>query len=571
MRHDLIFPFLDGLDEVAPEHRQACAEAINQFRKQNGLVPIIVCSRTEEYDSLNIHLNLPTAIFVKPLTRSKIETYLKEIGPSMNGVRAVLQDDDILWELLTAPFMLNVVIMAFRNKPPECIRGTGTIKERRKQIFHAYKKAMFDRSGRSKFRDDYDVKEDGKEMENNYQQHNAEHWLTWLARSMKKQNQSIFYLEQIDFYYWLLPRQWHIMFPGFEYAVPLILGLFFGLAFGLVGLLTAGWREGLFWGLNFWIIYTFAFFLFNFFILRFRIEEGNMEAEKIRIVAIKNLIVKIKKLFSRPTSESIGIGIIFFIYLFGFLVGSFGGLVFTISSYVRGDPSGMGLFISSWLFIGAISSLFLAIIYGLDGLIERKKIYKYNYPNEGVHLAARNAFIMGPCIGLAFGLIFAWICNDIFFKIIWILTWLSFGVASGMFFGGINCIKHYCLRIVLMHNNLMPWDYAKFLDYSADRIFLKKIGGGYTFIHGMIMDYFASLEADAIKEKLRSIEASLINELPIKVEYLIEEAPVCRDDYSEWGCNARLSASTLQSVVFFTILPQQSNNPNKIIIKVRYH
>ncbi len=33
----------------------------------------------------------------------------------------------------------------------------------------------------------------------------------------------------------------------------------------------------------------------------------------------------------------------------------------------------------------------------------------------------------------------------------------------------------------------------------------------------------------------------------------------------------RLSASTLQSVVFFTILPQQSNNPNKIIIKVRYH
>ncbi|MDF0594147.1 hypothetical protein P0O24_11200, partial [Methanotrichaceae archaeon M04Ac] len=36
------------------------------------------------------------------------------------------------------------------------------------------------------------------------------------------------------------------------------------------------------------------------------------------------------------------------------------------------------------------------------------------------------------------------------------------------------------------------------------------------------------------------------------------------------GLKNRLSASTLQSVVFFTILSQQSNNPNKIIIQIRY-
>lgn len=554
VRHDLIFPFLDGLDEVAPEHRHACAEAINQFRKQNGLVPIIVCSRTEEYDSLNLPLNLPTAIFVKPLTRSKIETYLKEIGPSMNGVRAVLQDDDILWELLTAPFMLNVVIMAFRDKPPECIRGTGTIKERRTQIFHAYKKAMFDRPGRSKFRDDFDVKEDGKEKKNDFQQQNAEHWLTWLARSMKKQNQSIFYLEQIDFYSWLLPRQWHIMYPGIELAVPIIFGIFFGLAFGLVGFLIAGLGEGLFWGLNFWIVYTFAFFVFNLFILQ--IEYYDMKAEKRRLVSIKNLIKKIKKLLSRPTSESAGIAKISIIVFFGIIIGLFSGLVFTILSYVRGDPSGMDLFFSSWLFIGAISCLFLAIIYGLDGLIEREQIYKYNFPNEGMHITARNAFIMGPCIGLVIGLFFASTSNDIYFKLLWILAGLSFGVASGMFFGGINCIRHYCLRIVLMRNNSMPWDYAKFLDYSADKIFLKKIGGGYAFIHGMIMDYFASLEADAIKDKLRSIEASLINELPIKVKYLIEEAQVSRDDYYEDG------AHSIHSLIYLV-----KTEDNKIFIE----
>jgi hypothetical protein len=32
-----------------------------------------------------------------------------------------------------------------------------------------------------------------------------------------------------------------------------------------------------------------------------------------------------------------------------------------------------------------------------------------------------------------------------------------------------------------------------FLDYTADRIFLRKVGGGYIFIHRMLLDYFASL------------------------------------------------------------------------------
>jgi predicted NACHT family NTPase len=37
-----ILPLLDGLDEVAPEHRNACVEAINNFRREYGLLPITV-------------------------------------------------------------------------------------------------------------------------------------------------------------------------------------------------------------------------------------------------------------------------------------------------------------------------------------------------------------------------------------------------------------------------------------------------------------------------------------------------------------------------------------------------
>jgi len=41
-----------------------------------------------------------------------------------------------------------------------------------------------------------------------------------------------------------------------------------------------------------------------------------------------------------------------------------------------------------------------------------------------------------------------------------------------------------------------PWNYARFLDYAARRVFLRKVGGGYIFVHRLLMDYFAALEAE---------------------------------------------------------------------------
>ena len=38
---DGVLPLLDGLDEVQAEHRAACADAINIFRQDNGLLPLL--------------------------------------------------------------------------------------------------------------------------------------------------------------------------------------------------------------------------------------------------------------------------------------------------------------------------------------------------------------------------------------------------------------------------------------------------------------------------------------------------------------------------------------------------
>jgi hypothetical protein len=38
-----------------------------------------------------------------------------------------------------------------------------------------------------------------------------------------------------------------------------------------------------------------------------------------------------------------------------------------------------------------------------------------------------------------------------------------------------------------------PWNYTRFLKYATDRLFLQKVGGGYIFVHRMLMEHFAAM------------------------------------------------------------------------------
>ncbi len=49
------------------------------------------------------------------------------------------------------------------------------------------------------------------------------------------------------------------------------------------------------------------------------------------------------------------------------------------------------------------------------------------------------------------------------------------------------------LRWYLWHAGYISWNYAGFLDYAAERILLRKVGGGYMFAHRLLLDYFSSL------------------------------------------------------------------------------
>lgn len=70
-----------------------------------------------------------------------------------------------------------------------------------------------------------------------------------------------------------------------------------------------------------------------------------------------------------------------------------------------------------------------------------------------------------------------------------LLLVLLFGLMSSP-----EVIRHYSLRLALWQLQKIPLDYIRFLDYAAERILLRKVGGGYIFVHRTLLEYFASLE-----------------------------------------------------------------------------
>ena len=80
--------------------------------------------------------------------------------------------------------------------------------------------------------------------------------------------------------------------------------------------------------------------------------------------------------------------------------------------------------------------------------------------------------------------------------LIGLLLALVFGFSVWLDYGGRACIQHLVLRVMLRLNGSAPLHYVRFLDYAAGCIFLRKVGGGYIFVHRLLLEYFASLEPE---------------------------------------------------------------------------
>ena len=633
--NDTLLPLLDGLDEVAPAARKQCIQAINRYREAHPLVPVVVCSRSDDYLSQPTQLRLHTAVMVQPLTREQIDAYLVSAGAQVEALRVALSMDLDLQELATTPLMLSVLTLAYQGTPLDEITALDSLKTRKQQIFDTYVQRMLKR----------------RSAETRYTPQQTTQWLSWLARRMKKQGQTIFYLERMQ-PDWLpegrLSRAYErlaIRLLGILIGVLVslvvgmlissFLGIAFGIFFGPIGGLLGGlfsgrnianpseerrlgswkisWchfiigplRNGLLVGLIYGLISGLSERLstglsiglsigLGGVLLSVIFEKGNaaqlqtethvrswrslwrrlINAGHVRNGLLAGLIYGLSLGLSswliRRLSLGLGLGLISGLsvgligillsvilvgrdrtiqptetivwswrslmqslinvrhmrnaLLVGILVGLIYGLISGLSErLISGLIAGLSLGLGLGLSVGLSYWLLLGLFNGLssDTLDERRRIA----PNQGIRRSARYSILvgligglvsspivilsvvlsyglgLGLSVGQRYGLSYGLSLGLRYGLSLGLIAGLAGGLLAGLLNGGLACIQHGVLRWLLWRSRCIPWKYVRFLDLAAERILLRKVGGGYIFIHRLLLDYFASLEVASTSQE----------------------------------------------------------------------
>ncbi len=441
---DEVLPLLGGLDEVAAEVRGNCVAAINTYREEHGLVPLAVCSRVADYESLTVKLRLQGAVVAQALTQPQVDGYLERAGEKLAGVRAALCDDTVLGELLDTPLMLTIVALAYVGKSVEEVLVTGTLEERRSHLFGAYIVAMFKR----------------RRKDTGYTAQQTTSWLSWLADKMVQRNQTIFYIERMQPD--LLPQRQQ---RHYARHVRLLGGLIFGLAVGLTGGLIFGLAIGLASGLIFGLV-------------------GGLVSQRSEIVVVETL----RWSWSRARSE---------------LIGRVGGRLAVVLAIGLAVVLAIGLV--GGLIFGVVGGLVGGLAVGLVGGLGSSDLEVKATPNQGIRRSIRSALIFAVGGGLVFGLgggLVGGLVGGLGGGLVGglsgvVVVVLAGGLGGGLDYGGRAVIQHYTLRWLLYRNGSLPLRLVPFLDECADRILLRKVGGGYIFVHRLLLEYFASLHESA--------------------------------------------------------------------------
>ncbi len=168
---------------------------------------------------------------------------------------------------------------------------------------------------------------------------------------------------------------------------------------------------------------------------------------------------------------------------------------------------GVGSGVAYWLIMGLFQSIAQEQIEDQD----RQSL------NQGVRRSAWNSTIIGLLSGVLIG--------GVGFLGYWLSYWLNEGLSKGLsagpseglsyalgavwlfalggsvlglaVSGGWAVLRHIILRWLLHKEQVFPWHVQGFLNDATARILLQRVGGGYIFIHRLLLEYFAHLDDDS--------------------------------------------------------------------------
>lgn len=469
LAHNELALFLDGLDELPAERRAAAIAAIETQQTLGSW--FVVCSRAAEYADLGAKKAAFTnldAVAIQPLRLYQIQGYLGELRSEQAArLSAAITADTTLQEVADTPLMLNVMLLA-----SEVIDWTplaGNDKDAlRSHIYDAYVRAMVSRP----------------RVGAQYRAAKTLHWLQWLAQQMVRHDQTVFLLERMNRSWFNIWWQRHVQtlalglsggLAGLLIIVPIL-----GIIYGMIGGLTHGLIEGTILGLNFGFSSGLVFgpyigVAFGLLIAR---DDINVQEQMRLRYDLKRMV-------------------------FALVVGFVAGLV--VSSK-HGIIDG--------LYFGVVAGLQVVV---LSGIIFRTTTLERSYPNTrpnyGIYRLMRNGLMSGMFFGLTIGLVGVFVFGLTYGMSPGLGYGLSgillFGPFFGLFLGWDNVLRHYALRFTFFLHGSMPLRYVRFLDACADRILLRKVGGGYMFIHRTFQEHIAALTPERIAEIARWVEAQL--------------------------------------------------------------
>jgi Effector-associated domain 10/NACHT domain len=440
---------LDALDELEANNQNNCVEALNKLLKNREYV---VCSRRQEYESLEFKLEMNRAICLQALSEAQIQEYLRDRQREEFWQTLQDQEREELRDVLKRPLFLKIVCDAMQEiSIDELNSSTSSLEERQLYLSKAYIRWCLLKKSEDSERKKWCLL---KESEDSKRKKKIR-LLIWLAQQLQNHGQTEFFIERMQ-PSWLPHETWYL------YVVLVALSIILILSLPLVGFICITRHFNI---LN--------ILLYVIFIIGIVVSAVSASLDP-KIKVFEENIVNATFCNYNINLSNFGKNLVFVILL------AVGLLIFfslsTIPHYVV-----------QLICIILFSGLLMVGIARLNG----HELQQKTRPNQGIWNSAINA----ACVAIPIAITVATGLSIKFplqFLSSLLMIGLPLGLICALLYGGLTCIQHFILRLILRCHGY-PWNYAKFLDNAVKLKLLRRVGGRYEFIHSLLKECFAIL------------------------------------------------------------------------------
>jgi serine/threonine protein kinase len=491
--NDALLILLDGLDEVDEALRHGCLEAINTWRGEHTFVDVVVSSRLVDYEALSDTLHLNGAVVIQPLSDEQVSDYLDNIEGQVSELSNLLVHNSEMRELSHSPLMLGVMITAYQDVTAEQLPNFDSLEDQRDYLFSLYVERAWQR----------------RTAEKKFSLEEIKHWSSRLAWGMQLRSQAMFFVEDLqpDWLSKTGEQQFHTRYRLLLMAIFAVTWFISSVLFLeadeylYYGAMGALWGWTLFYGTErFGVVRALVIFIVLTSIFRVTLDWDETFTDYFRKSFFKStlpysLILGMMSTLYHRTGQSIK------------KIVSVESLYYSVSSlrwigFVASMAGGLFVVLPSIGTVSPVEAFIKVIGAGLVGLFitgfQSNQLQLSSAINEKIHRSLRNGLQMGLVGAVAvmclIGIVFHPIGFDLSEGAPALFNVLPFAVTAFFVYGGGVTLKHFVLRRELMHQQILPANFIDLLQEGVQLGIIRRVGGGFIFIHRYLLEYFAGLQ-----------------------------------------------------------------------------